>query len=182
MTAAAVGSMLPTMRELNDVRDALDELLFENEGELTVDLEKAFEKIEGMIDTKLERWGLWILDRETDVVKLREEEKRIAARRKAIEHAVERSKAGLLMQMQRHERTKLSGLLITVSVATNPPSLAGELAPETLSTLFEEGAPFVKFAPATFALDRRAAIEHHKAGQPLPDGLTVTRGISLRIK
>lgn len=163
-------------------RGALSELLEETDGELTPELEQLLTELDLKIDDKLESLGLYVLDQLGDAAKVKEEEQRLAARRKSIERGVEGLKryAERLMAAAGKEKVKTSR--VTVALQKNPPSLKGELTTEQLDTLFDQGSALVRLVPATMSLDRRAALELHKAGTPLPDGLTVEQGTSLRIR
>lgn len=173
---------LPTMRDLGTARDILDEFLLETDGEETKEISALWEQLEGQIDQKAERWALWIVDRAGDAKKLKEEEQRLAARRKTIENAVERSKAQLLYQLQRVGKTKVNGLLVTIGVQNNPPAV--KCAVEPLAVF--EGPQGDLFATRTehvdYALNREAVLAAWKTNQPLPEGITVEVGQHVRIR
>ncbi len=72
---------------------------------------------------KLEGYCKWIRNMEADVSALKEEEKRLAARRKTLEHTIERAKSSMHYAMNEAGEKKIKGNLFTISVQNNPPKV-----------------------------------------------------------
>lgn len=169
--------------ELSEARDILDQFLLEEDGVETPEIADLFAQLAGAIDEKVERTALWIKEREAEAAAIKLEEQRLAQRRKVIENRVDRTKRYLELQLEQLGRDKVNGLLVTVALQRNPPSLKGDLMPSKLRELHDAGSGFVTLVPSTYALDRRAVLNVWKTDPAqLPDGLTVEQGRSLRIR
>jgi hypothetical protein len=170
--------------ELSAARDILDGWLAESEGEVTPELEALLAELDANVDEKIERVALFVRERLATAAAVKEEVQRLQAIQKREEKAAESLKGYLLREMQRLGKAKVNGLLATVALQNNPPSVKGELAPDYLIELIgvDETKAFVTYVPESFALNRRAVLDAHKAGTPIPSGLTVEQGVSLRIR
>lgn len=173
--------------ELSAARDILDQFLSEAEGEETPEIADLFAQLNGEIERKVEDTALWIKEKEAEAAALKQEEQRLAARRRALENRAERTKHYLELQLEQLGRDKVHGLIVDVALQTNPPSVKGDVDADALWDVHEGDTigvwrDILRFVPETVTLDRRAALERHKAGRPLPDGLTVERTRSLRIR
>ncbi len=169
--------------EISAMRDVLDRWLEESEGEVTPELEALMAELDAKADEKIERVALYIRERLARAAAVKEEVQRIAAIQKREEKAAESLKAYLHREMDRLGKTKVAGLLCTVALQNNPPSVKGEIDAAVLwGEAPNEWRSLVKYVPESFVLDRRAVLDAHKAGQPIPDGLTVEQGQSLRIR
>lgn len=171
-----------TLYEIADMRDVLDTWLSESDGEVTPELEQLLADVEAQADEKIERVALYIREQKALAKGIKEEEERLAARRKARERAAESLTRYLEAQMQRLGKAKVNGLLVTVAMQKNAPSLVGDLDAEWLEALRATGSPFVRVVPEQVTLDRRALLDFAKSGGDLPEGLTVTQTESLRIR
>lgn len=175
--------MTTTLREMvYGERDALDALIAMDEGELTATAEQLWAELEGAIDEKIERWALWTKRQDALADAIKVESDRLAARRTAIKNAIERSRAELQRQMEAAGKDKVKGVLCTVSLQANPAKVVGELDETALADIYADDTRLVRFVPATFALDRKAVLDAHKAGEQIPDGLTVEQTTSIRIR
>lgn len=168
--------------EISAMRDVLDRWLDESEGEVTPELEALMAELDAKADEKIERVALYIRERLARAAAVKEEVQRIQAIQKREEKAADSLKAYLHREMDRLGKDKVNGLLCTVALQKNPPSVKGDLSQEQMQALHTAGLAFVKFIPASYALDRRAALDGWKADGELPDGLTVEQGTSLRIR
>jgi hypothetical protein len=168
--------------EIADLRDLLDVKLAETEGELTPEIEAEMEALHLAADEKIERVALWIREQTSTAEAIESEAKRLQARAAAKLNAARSLKGYLEREMARLGKTKVNGLLATVAMQRNGPSVVGDLTPDHLKTLYETDAQFVRFVPASYALDRKAVLAAHKAEQPIPEGLTVVQTESLRIR
>lgn len=174
-----------TMRDLAAERDVLDLFLAETEGEETQEIGELLAWLQDVTEEKVERWGVWLLRQQQDVETIKAEEQRLAARRKALENAIARSKERLQMELETRGIDKVKRPLCTVRIQNNSPALKGELAQEVLQELYAAEDPIrnaVKFIPGRFDLDRRAVLALTKAGETLlPEGLEIVQARSLRL-
>lgn len=182
-----IAATLPTLRDLGNARDILDEFLIETEGEVTPELQELWDKLEGDTETKIERWALWIQDRVGKAKEIKDEEARLSARRKAIESACERSKAELKRQMERIGKAKVNGLLCSIAIQNNPPSVTCALTDDQLRDAYygvqgDDVGQFVREVPASYRIDRDAVMTAHKAGDAIPAEIAITVGSHLRIR
>lgn len=172
-----------TLRELTQERTTLDEFLLEADGELTPEIEQLLTDVAAKLEYKVEGIGRFILQEGDRAEAIKAEEQRLAARRRAIENRVRWLKDNYLREMLSKLGTdKLKGTLCTVALQKNPPSVKGELDELALRELTVIAPELVRVVPATFALDRKAALEYHRSGQALPTGLVVEQGDSVRIR
>lgn len=174
--------------ELANIREALDAVIAENEGELDAALEKALDEITGAFDEKAERVALYIRERHALAKAIKEEEDRLAARKDALLKTAATLTKYLHTQMERVGRDKINGLLCTIAVQKNPPSVVELLACDeadlrNVAQMYE--GKFIRRVPEQWSWDRKAIIEAAKAG-PLPEDLakrvSVVQGTSLRIR
>lgn len=162
---------------------ALDDLLAESEGELTEAIEALLNELDEKADTKIERVALYILGQQGRAKQVKEEEGRLAARRKAIEKGADSLKDYLDRTMREIGKEKVQGVLATVSLQKNPPSvLAPDWDEAALRGMAMYAPAFVSHTPESFALNRRAILDAHKNGQPLPEGVQIVQALSLRIR
>lgn len=172
-----------TLYEIADLRDLLDAKLSETDGELTPELEAEMAALDVAADDKIERVALYIREQTSTAEAIEAEAKRLQARAAAKLNAARSLKQYLEREMARLGKTKVTGLLATVAMQKNGPSVVGDLTQEQLDALYTTDAGrFVRFTPATFSLDRKAVLAAHKADQPIPEGLTVVQTESLRIR
>lgn len=177
---------LPKLRELGQARLILDGWLAETEGEETPELADLFQQLEGETHEKVEKWGLYLLDRQQQAALMKAEEEfyqaeadRLAERRKSYEAGTERSMAQLQFQLELQGIEKVEGTYCTVALQQNPPKVIGEVSPETLAEWFQCEDQvlnsFVRYRPESFELDRNAvktAAKNFLIAQ-LPAGLEV---------
>lgn len=175
-----------SLYELADLRERLVALVADEDGELTPDLEAAWDAIEGQFSEKVERTGLFVKELLAESEAIATEAKRLAERAKAREAKAERLKALLLTAMQKYGTDKVRGLLCTVATQANPPKV------EAVTALDEaELRNVAMFAPAfvrheeCWSLDRKAVLDAHKRGE-LPEEIArrvkVTQTTGLRIR
>jgi hypothetical protein len=169
--------------ELGQARDVLDEWLEESDGEATPELEELMADLEVQADTKIVNVALYIREQLATSLVIDEEIARLTKRRDAHKHGADRLKHYLELWMERLGKTKIdTDPRAKVSIQLNNPAVKGEIAPDVLAFMFGAGSPIVRHIPESYALDRRAALELHKSGVELPDGITVERSSSLRIR
>lgn len=169
--------------EISAMRDILDRWLEESEGEVTPELEALMAELDAKADEKIERVALYIRERLSRAAAVKEEVQRIQAIQKREEKAAESLKGYLHREMERLGKDKVNGLLCTVAVQKNPPSVKGEVdAAELWGEAVNQWRPMIRYIPESFVLDRKAVLDAYKAGQPIPDGLIVEQDTSLRIR
>lgn len=159
-----------------------DEWLDEAGGELTPELEALLGQAEGDFAEKIERVALKVRELEAEAEAIKAEEARLAARRKARETGAKSLKAYAQRCLEDAGKEKVNGLIVTVALQQNPPSVA--VSPEVDEReLYEAGCPYVERVPERFVLDKRAVLDAYKQNPAaLPNGVTVTRSTSLRIR
>jgi hypothetical protein len=100
-----------------------DEELRANEGVFPPALAELLEKVESDFDKKAERVALFIRELLATAKAIKEEETRLAARRKSIDNAAERLKSYLELQMIANTRPHIVGQLVTLRIQKNAPSV-----------------------------------------------------------
>jgi len=173
--------MTTTLYELADLREALTAQLEEAEGELTPEMEKALDALEGRVEEKIERIGLYIREQQVDAERIKIEESRLTARRKARERAAESLKSYLLAQMQRLGKEKVQGLLCTVAIQKSPMAVTTALDQVEMESLADR-TPYITTIPVSYRLNRDAVLAAHKAGAQLPDGILVSQNSHIRVR
>lgn len=171
-----------TLYEATAALAITDEWLEEFGGELTPELEAAIEQAEGDFATKAERVALKVKALEAEAKAIKEEEERLATRRKARENGAKSLKTYLGRMLEAAGKDKVNGTLVTVAFQNNPPSV---VVPDgaDLAELAEAGAPGIEHIPASYAVNKRAVLDAYKANpDSLPNGWAVVQGRSVRIR
>ena len=165
--------------ELADMRDVLSDWLDETEGELTPMLDEILTELSGKIDEKIERVALFIREQVATAKAIGEEADRLTQRRKVREKAADSLKMYLQSQMERLGKTKVEGLLATVALQRNPPSVRTFLEPTyTLDT-----ERFVRVIPERVEWDRKALLDAWKEKPESIERIAVVeQTTSLRIR
>ena len=130
------------------------------------------ESIEESIAEKAENTAKLIKSLEADVKAIKEEEKRLADRRKALEKKIENIKDYLQEQLELAGIDKVKRPTITVSIQNNPPSVR---------VVNEELIPSHFMIPQPPKLDKKGILEKLKNGEKVP-GVELAQGRSLRIR
>lgn len=170
-----------TLYELADLRDLIDSALEASGGELTPEIEEALTAWDESFANKAERVALYVCEQDALAGAAKEEADRLYGLAAIRQRKVASLKRYLLAQMERVGKTKIDGVLKTIAIQKNPASVTGETV-RPLDALYIDVPEFVRYSPASFALDRKAIIEAHKAGKPIPDGLAVTQTVGVRIR
>lgn len=127
------------------------------------------------ISIKLEGYSKVIKNFESDIEGIRNEEKRLAARRKVLENRIDNMKEAMKYAMQVTGTTKSKGDLFTVSLQNNPESVV-------LDEQYLENIPSKYLIPQEPKVDKTLLKEDLKAGVIL-DGvahLEQTKGVRIR--
>lgn len=94
------------------------------EGEIEDDtLIDAMQNSQEELSIKLENYCKFIKNMEADAKAFKEEEQRLAARRKTLENTIERAKKAMQMAMDVAGEKKIKGNLFTISLQNNPPKV-----------------------------------------------------------
>ena len=86
-------------------------------------LADVFANAEGDLTDKLEGYCKFIKNMESDIAGLKDEEKRLNTKRKALENCVERSKKAMQDAMETAGKDKLKCGTFTTSIQNNPPKV-----------------------------------------------------------
>lgn len=184
MTAPAGIKLWEATDAIEIVRDWLSEHdaeMRENEGALPDELAELLSHVEGSFNEKAERVALFIREMLATGKAIKEEEERLRDRRKSFENASDRLKRYLEANMLQAEKMRIDGKLVTLRIQLNNPSVCCELDEEQIAALYQIMPLMVKRIPESFVLDKKAVLELHKLGEPLPAGIEIERGASLRI-
>ena len=130
------------------------------------------EALQGEIEEKAENIAKLIKNLEADAKIIKEEEQRLAERRRAIEAKVDRLKAYLQEQLEVAGLQKVKRPTITVAIQNNPPSV--EIADEKL-------IPSEFMIPQPAKIDKKAILERLKNGEEIP-GAKLVQGRGVRIR
>ncbi|MED5052672.1 siphovirus Gp157 family protein [Anoxybacillus rupiensis] len=147
----------------------LMEMAEEMESDALVD---TLESLQEAIEDKAENVAKLIKNLEADVKVIKEEEQRLAERRRAIESKVDKLKTYLQEQLETAGLQKVKRPTITVSIQNNPPSV--DVIDETL-------IPADFLIPQPAKVDKKSILERLKNGEAIP-GVTLkqTKGVRIR--
>lgn len=147
--------------------------LVENEDIDLDNLEMALKTIEDSLESKAEGIAKIIKSIESDAAVLKEEETRLASRRKALENKKENIKSYLKEQLSLAGIDKVKTPLMTIALQNNPPSV---------NVIEEDKIPKqYKVETVSISLARREMLEALKAGAVIP-GVEIKQEKSLRIR
>jgi predicted nuclease with TOPRIM domain len=171
--------------ELGDARDILDGFLAETEGEETPELKDLFEQLDGEVQQKVARTGLYIKELEADLTALDLECNRLAGRRNALKKRVDGLAGYLLANMERLGVARVEAPAITVAVQNAAPALVVDetvWTAERLDKLRESASPWVTVKPETVQLNKVALLRAFKADPGAFAGLSlrIPRWLALR--
>lgn len=144
------------------------------------------DQAEGDFTEKAERVALFIRELLLSAKAVAEEAARLTARAKHLDKSAEALKHYLLLNLQRAETKKVEGKLVTVRVQASPAAVQHALTDAELQRLYTLGTidgahQLVRRVPETFRLDAKAVVEAEALGEPIPAGVTITRGQHVRI-
>lgn len=156
--------------ELTEMYQNIWDLIGDDEADLET-LERALENIEDNINFKAESMAKLIKNIDGDIGVLKQEEKRLAERRRALENKQKNIKGYLEMQLKTMEIDKVKTPLFTVALQNNPQSV--EILDE--DTIPEE------FIIYTKSISKKEILAKLKEGQEVP-GAEIRQTKSLRIR
>lgn len=162
-----------------DLEQIAEELTI-NGGELTPDLEARLTDATETFARKVEQYGLWRLSAKANIGAIKEEEQRLAARRKAVENGIARLDAYFMEHMEAQDMPKVKTPLLTVGVQNSPPSYSCEFedAEEIPPEVREKVEPL---PPYRFSAKKAALYYIGHKGQ-LPEGVTRHQSKHLRVR
>ena len=135
-------------------------------------LEDTLESITDAIEEKADGYGKVIKNIEAQIEAIKNEEKRLADRRKSLESSVKRLKDSLYESMKLTETKRIKSELFTFNIQNNPPSLNIEN---------EDAIPFEYYQPQAPKLNKKELLQAVKEGLEV-DGVSIKQGESLRIR
>ena len=160
-----------------------EEWLEETGGELTPELEALLDSATMTFKEKVERVALKVRSLESEAQAIGDEVARLKAREMARTNAAKSLKTYLQRCLEQAGEQKVTGLLCTVAVQLNPPSLQ---VPESsdLQELYQAGAPGIERVPESYKVNKADVLNKVKQyGESiLPADWRVTRTSSLRIR
>ena len=128
--------------------------------------------IQESIEDKAENTAKLIRSWEAEANAIREEEKRLAERRKAVENRIQSLKLYLQIQMEVAGIDKVKRPTLTVSIRNNPPSV---------NVLDESAIPSNYMIPQPSKISKKDIAAALKSGEFVPGvELVQTRGLSIR--
>ncbi|WP_346868068.1 siphovirus Gp157 family protein [Clostridium sp. UBA1353] len=135
-------------------------------------INEALNEVGEQLEDKAENIAKLIKTMEVEVTGYKEEESRLAARRKSLETSAKNLKAYLEESMRAVDKTKIKGKLFSFSIQKNPASV--EVLDESVipKELFNTPAP---------VLDKKETLIRLKAGEEIP-GVILKQTESLRIR
>jgi hypothetical protein len=165
-----------TLYELTEEQLALDDLIGMQDGEVDDAAEQLYEYLALKMATKADDFGRYLRTREAIAASISEEEKRLAARRKALENHIERLKRYAVMALRHMDRPKVQGDTFTLAIQKNPASIKVNVGAEELP---EE---YVRVIPAKIEADRTALLTALKAGKQIAGVDLVDDTYHLRVR
>lgn len=165
-----------TELKLYEITDKLLEIgarMVDADGEMTPEMEKELAGWEATFEEKAAMVALFIRHLELQAGMADEEATRLHALAKPRNNTAQRLKVYLMMQMEAAGVRKIDTTRIKAWIQSNPPSVRCDVAPEDLPS---------DLVRMKMEVDKTKILEKHKAGQPLPEGVEILQGQSLRIK
>jgi transcriptional regulator of heat shock response len=148
--------------QLLELADSLDQETFQD----------TLSSLEEAIEDKAENMAKLIKCLDSDCKAIKEEEQRLADRRKALENKISSIKEYLQNQMEVAGLNKVKRPTITISIQANPPSV--EVMDESL-------IPSTYMVPQPSKIDKRAILTALKEGEFIP-GASIKKTMGVRIK
>ncbi len=134
-------------------------------------LKDTLESIQESIEEKAQNTAKLIKSMEVDTKALKEEEQRLADRRKSLENKISSIKEYLQTQLEIAGIDKVKGPILTVSIQNNPPSV--KVIDDKLLSAY--------MVPVEPKLDKKTLLSDLKSGKEVP-GAEIQQGRSVRIR
>lgn len=135
-------------------------------------IDNALDEVSEAFEVKAENIAKLIKNFECDIKSFKQEENRIADRRKTLENRIKNLKEYLDNAMKMSGKTKFKHGTFSFSISKNPPSL---------DVIDESKISPIWFIQRDPILDKRAIIENLKMGVSI-DGVRIVQNESLRIR
>ena len=165
---------MPSIYELRNEFDTLWDIL---EQDIVEDeaLEGAFETAMEDLTIKLENCCKYIKNQEAEIAGLKEEEKRLHAKRVSKENAIERLKVLMKQAMESAGEKKIACGTFTTSIQNNAPSVV-------MDEQYVENIPAEYLRIKEPEVDKKKLLEDLKAGKDLEGIAHLTTTSSIRIR
>lgn len=154
--------------KLYEITDAYLSL---DEAEKTEDVIKVLDGIKEEFDKKAENTVKVIRNFEADIQALRDEEKRLADKRKSLEKKKEDLKEYLYFNMERLKVRKVNAGLFDINIQKNPPSIK----------ILDEATIPLKYKILTYDLDKKMMKDDIKKGLEIK-GVELVQSEGIRIR
>lgn len=154
-----------------------------NGGALPEEIQALLDDAEGEFDEKVERVALYTKSLRHSANAAKEEATRLTLRSKSYTNAADAIEDYLYRCLQQAGKVKVERALATVAIQKSPPSVQSTLTPDHLLNVWRIAEPsWIRFTPASAELNKTELKEMAKRGEPLPEGVTLVSGESLRIR
>jgi hypothetical protein len=129
----------------------------------------------GQFEYKAHEIGKMIFNMGNDAVSIKQEEIRLAAKRKALENKAEWLEKYVMAEMKSIGITKVKGDILTLTLRDNPSSVQ-------VTSFLDLPEEFVRIVPEQREPDKKAILAHFKETGEIPTGCEVTKSQRLEIK
>lgn len=162
---------MPSLYAISGEIGSILGLIDEAAGEIPEDLHQQLDQLEGELAAKLEACCKFMRSRQARAAGLQAELDRLQAALDAEKRKAEWMKTYMKDAMEKVGTASIETPLFKLRIQKNPLTvrLTGTEIPE----------PYRK--PAKIEFDKAKAIDDHKGGKPLPEGVEVVQGTHLRI-
>lgn len=170
--------------ELRDVQEWIDanpEALAESGGVLPDDIAAKLDAA-GAFDAKVEHIALLVREIKGAAKQVSDESERLYERSRGLMNNATWWERYLQRCLEVAGTAKVAGKLATVWLQRSPPSVALSADLDLDDAAIRQALDGFVVTETSHRLDKKALIEAHKAGAPLPVGVSVTQGTSLRIR
>jgi len=164
-----------SLYELGEEVLALEDLVAMDDGEWTDTHEALQADLIAKLVTKADAFGGYVANLEHTAEACKDEEARLAKRRKACESKVDRLKRGGCLALQLMQKDEVRGTLFTLAVQSNNPSVSVSVTVDKLP------AAYVRIVPEEKQADKAAILAALKTGVEI-EGCELVRTKSLRIR
>lgn len=164
-----------TLRDHVDAALIIEQFIAEHEGELTPEIEALMRDHENATKEKVESIAWFVKTEKARITGIESMIVNLAARKKAIENRIDwLTKSYLMDQLHRlglKPGEGIKGTLSTIRLQLNNPKLVGEIAEDRLVDMKLDPvlAPFVRYTPEAYALDKAATLTALKGAKALLD-------------
>lgn len=147
--------------------------MVESGGEMTLEMEQELAGWNATFEEKATMVALYIRTLELEAAMADEESVRLHALAKPRNNTAERLKVYLRMQMEAAGIEKIKTTRASIWLQSNPPAVKCDVEPERLPP---------DLVRIKLEVDKAKILEHHRAGKPLPQGVEIVQGRSIRIR